>query len=126
MKPQGAAGTGHSVGVELDEKTKKQFDFATDLVKQLITLSTGVLALTITFLHDILGNAEAPTSLLVAWVLYVSSIPLGIVAMMALTAELTAEKPSILSLFISIPASLQTLTFLAGTIAILVFGWGTY
>lgn len=46
--------------------------------------------------------------------------------MMALTAELTAEKPSILSLFISIPASLQTLTFLAGTIAILVFGWGTY
>ena len=126
MKPQDAAGTGHSVGVELDEKTKKQFDFATDLVKQLITLSTGVLALTITFLHDILKNAEAPTSLLVAWILYVVSIPFGIVAMMALTAGLTADEPSILSPFISVPASVQTLTFLAGTVAILVFGWSTY
>ncbi|KQT20825.1 hypothetical protein ASG31_16700 [Chryseobacterium sp. Leaf404] len=39
----------------VNEQEKKAFDFAADTVKQLITLATGIIALTITFSKDILG-----------------------------------------------------------------------
>src|SRR5690242_1048270 len=50
----------------------KAFDFAQDVTKQLITLSTGVIALTITFLKDV--ATKAPSGALdflhIAWVLF--------------------------------------------------------
>jgi hypothetical protein len=110
----------------MDDTRSKQFDFATDLVKQLITLATGVLAVTITFLHDVLGNAPASTSLKVSWALYLVSIPFGILTMMGLTGELTNDNPSILSGFITIPGMLQVATFVGATVSLLVFGWNTY
>jgi hypothetical protein len=43
----------------MDERVKKAFDFAADLAKQLITLATGLIALTITFSKDFIQHAPA-------------------------------------------------------------------
>jgi len=54
----------------MHEPIKKAFDGALDLVKQLITLSTGTLALTATFIKDILNVQKGSIPHL--WILYVT------------------------------------------------------
>ena len=65
---------------ELTEKLKVAFEFTSDLSKQLITLSTGILALTITFTRQLV---EDPSRRLVrvlkfGWASYFLSIIFGI------------------------------------------------
>jgi hypothetical protein len=42
--------------MELDPQVRMAFEFASDLAKQLITLATGILALTITFTKDLVKH----------------------------------------------------------------------
>jgi hypothetical protein len=107
----------------MDSKESKGFDFATDTVKQLITLATGIIALTITFLHDILGvtGAKPPTVLVWSWAGYGASVLFGLLTMMGLTGELTADEPSITSWSVALPGMLQVLGFLAGTVLLILF-----
>lgn len=56
------------------EHTKQAFDLATEVVKQVLALSTGVLALAISFLHDLVGGASPA----VFWVFATSWIALGL------------------------------------------------
>ena len=42
----------------MTEETKKAFEFAQDTTKQLITLATAIIALTITFAKDFVVNVE--------------------------------------------------------------------
>ncbi len=60
----------------MDEQIKLAFTFASDLSKQLITLSTGILALTVTFTKDIVRriSAKGAWALAVAWIFYFISI----------------------------------------------------
>jgi hypothetical protein len=78
---------------ELDKRVEKAFDFAQEATKQLITLATGVIALTITFLTDVIERApEGAVSFLhTAWVLYLVSIVFGILTLLTLTGNL--ERP---------------------------------
>jgi hypothetical protein len=69
----------------MDEQSKKAFDFAADLTKQLITLSTSIVTLTLLFSKDVLE----PRWLAVAvWVVFLISIICGLMALMALTGTL--------------------------------------
>jgi hypothetical protein len=86
----------------MDERQKKAFDFAADLAKQLITLSTGLIALTITFWKDIVGGQHVTTPSWAYWSWYalVLSALCGVWVLMALTGELqpttsSSGKPSI-------------------------------
>jgi hypothetical protein len=113
----------------VDESTKKAFDFAAETTKQLLTLSTAIIALTITFSKDMVQKvpAGALTSLVWAWLAYILSIVFGIWTLMALTGTLQPKQrvsgtPSIWGRNVTIPASLQILSFLAGLILTVGFG----
>jgi hypothetical protein len=104
--------------------------FAKDLAEQLITLSTGILALTITFTKDVVKDtSNSPMRLLkLAWVSYLLSICFGVWAMSALTGTLVPLDPSTTNASLSInfnarlPAGLQVISFLIGVLLITLFG----
>jgi hypothetical protein len=69
----------------MDEREKKAFDFAADLSKQLITLSTGIVTITLLLSKDI---AEPRAIAVAAWAFYLLSTLCGLWALMALTGTL--------------------------------------
>ena len=72
------------------ERMKLCYQFALDLCRQLLTLATAIVTLTVAFLKDILKEPplEAKALLVSGWFLELLSILLGIVAIMALTGNL--------------------------------------
>ena len=78
----------------MEEQVKKAFDFAADSTKQLITLSTAILTLTITFGKDVLQKVDSGTkqNLTYSWVVYLVSIFFGILTLLALTGTLDPIK----------------------------------
>ncbi len=78
----------------MKENQKKSFDFAAETTKQLITISTAIITLTVTFSKDILGGAEnAPRNLLVwTWAIFIVSIICGVMTLMTLTGTLQPMK----------------------------------
>lgn len=78
----------------MKENQKKSFDFAADIVKQLITLSTAIITLSVTFSKDIIGvNNDFPVTLLaISWGLFIFSLFCGILTLMALTGTLQPQK----------------------------------
>ncbi|HEY9007886.1 MAG TPA: hypothetical protein VIM75_17220 [Ohtaekwangia sp.] len=76
--------------MNMEETQKKAFDFAADLTKQLITLSTAIITLTVTFSKDIIGKIDSSNRylLLLSWVFFIISILLGLLTLMALTGNL--------------------------------------
>jgi len=77
----------------MNPQNQMAFEFAADLAKQLITLSTGILALTITFTKDLLKRVPAGKlwTLKAAWVGYFLTIVFGILSLMALTGILAPK-----------------------------------
>ncbi len=60
-----------------------------DLVKQILTLSTGIIAITITFSKDFISidkiSANSQYLISVSWILFLVSIVFGILALMAIS-----------------------------------------
>jgi hypothetical protein len=119
----------------MEEQLKKSFDFAADLVKQLISLSTGIIALTITFSKDFLQSGSAPSAkdlAMVAWCIFVLSILCGIWALMAMTGTLDQKpggKPvpvTIRGPNIVIPSALQIFFFIGGLAMTIIFAVKTH
>lgn len=77
-----------------NERTKKAFDFYADSTKQLITLSTAIIAVTITFAKDILGALPgfAKLSLMIALICYLVSVFFGLGTLLSLTGALQPYK----------------------------------
>lgn len=77
----------------IDERLAKAFDFSQDSAKQLITLSTGVLALTITFYKDFAPQAGhgSKTLMTFGWLAFLLSILCGVVHLFALTGALAPK-----------------------------------
>jgi hypothetical protein len=110
---------------ELSEQRKKAFDFAQDLTKLLITLATGIITLTITFMKDVVAGAphSARKWIEIAWVLYLVSMIGGIVALMALTSSLEKDDdPSIYGKSVTIPSGVQFVLFFAAVAFTIYFG----
>jgi hypothetical protein len=113
---------------DLDDQTKQAFTSATDWAKQILTLSTGIVTLTISFSDKIFGDLSKTErwTLSVAWGLYVISIIGGVWLLSSLTGTLAAASPptpaAVNATNNRVPALVQLLTFLAATIAIFIFG----
>lgn len=115
---------------EINERRKKAFDFAQETVKQLLSLATAVIALTITFSKDIVGGLPDTTRgfLAAAWFFYLLSVVAGVWTLMAMTGTLEPKKQdsvpiSIRGYNVTWPAIVQVVSFLVGLIFTVVFGF---
>jgi hypothetical protein len=109
------------------EHTKKAFDFASDATKQMITLATGVIALTITFRKDIATDVPSTgkTFLAVGWVLYLLSVILGVATLMNLAGNLERpqnDRRSIYAGSIRLLGGMQAVAFLLAIACTITFG----
>jgi len=111
------------------DRHEKAFDFAQELCKQLITLSTGLIGLTITFWKDVIGAQPAHSTWLAysSWYALLLSVFCGIWMLMALTGVLEPNKvdssytPSIRASSVVIPSILQIFSFIAGLALMVAF-----
>lgn len=78
-----------------DSQFQAGIDLAAELSKQLISLSTGILALSITFAKDIVGKIERRGVRLlgIAWIFYLLTIILALLHLSALTGALIPTQP---------------------------------
>jgi hypothetical protein len=112
-----------------EELRKKAFDFASETTKQLITLSTALLALSITF-WDKFQDGGSKTVLVFCWVTLFTSVLFGIGTLMALTGTLEkstedGDEKAELSIYgsnVKRPSGLQILFFLIGLLLLAVYG----
>jgi len=110
----------------MDEQRKAAFDYASDTTKQLITLATAIVGVSITFATDIVSNTTAHREILIiAWSVYVASIVLGVWSLLSMTGELEPKSgsatPSIRRANVVLPAILQILAFLIATVLLVVY-----
>lgn len=113
----------------MDERTKQAFVFVSDTTKQLMTLATGILTLTVSAVKfvtvTVVNSAKAP--LIFAWGLYLLSIIFGMWTMLALTGTLQPKAtddspPSIWGQNVTFPALMQIVSFVIATFLIILFG----
>jgi hypothetical protein len=113
----------------LDDQTKAAFTSASDWSKQILTLSTGIVTLTISFSDKIFGDLSDTEKwfLWIAWGLYVVSIVGGVWLLSALTGTLAkATAPTAASVYDTntrVAAIAQVVCFVLATISIVVFGF---
>jgi hypothetical protein len=109
----------------------KSSDLATELVKQIITLSTGMIAITVTFLKDVVGTKHvrrgwAMLLLQFAWIGFLAAIIFGLLTLGAIIGDWSSPTP--LGVYQSSAryfALMQWLAFLWGVCGVLSFGWIT-
>jgi hypothetical protein len=114
-----------SPNTRLTPESSKAFDYAQDVTKQLITLATGITALTVTFIHELVASASASAIHFVeaAWLCYVVSIAFGVITLLQLAGNLEKQaKPSIYRSGITLASLGQITLFVAGTACVIVFG----
>jgi hypothetical protein len=116
--------------MEIDQ-VQLGFTFAKELATQLITLSTGLLALSVAFTKDILKSIPKGREQLLksAWGVHLASICCGVWTLMALTGTLMplhadpAGSPLAFAGNVRIPAIGQVSLFVLGTLfLVLVYG----
>jgi hypothetical protein len=111
---------------DLSAREQNAFSFAQEVAKQLLTLSTAIFTLTLTFLKDAAGPAPKGKAYLeLAWGCYLGSIAFGVLLLMALAGNLEraqAGSASIYSRNIKLAAGGQIMLFFAGLVLTLVFG----
>ncbi|WP_299111935.1 hypothetical protein [uncultured Winogradskyella sp.] len=96
-----------------EEKTKS-FDFASETTKLIISLSTGVITVILTFSDKILKDVEIKWILITSIIFLLFSILSGLMVMMALTGSLASYKnikPNISTSNIKIPSVVQLFSF---------------
>ncbi|HZS38612.1 MAG TPA: hypothetical protein VFF06_17390 [Polyangia bacterium] len=104
------------MAIEPADKTKKAFDFAADVTKQIITLSTATIGLSVTFAKDIFRDSGRPRELLAAWLLLLFSIVFGVITldMLSGTMQQSKAEPRITVGQVRYPSMLQQLLFAIG------------
>jgi hypothetical protein len=107
------------------DATDKSFSFAQDAVKQLITLSTAIVTVTVTVSTNFLKThiSGSTTLLVVAWIAFLMSIICGVFALLSMSGTLaTSSKPNIYASNIRLFALLQLAAFVAGLGMTIWFG----
>ena len=105
------------------------FNFASNTVNQVIALSSGILALTVTFAKDHLVDSTTSRGLGIlkmSWVFQIMSIVCGLWSLMSLTGQVASTKlknPSIWSTSVTLPVSLQFALFLLGLMSLIWVAW---
>ncbi len=117
----------------MSEALQKAFDFAQATTTQVLTLSSAIVTITVTFLNGELKSYATATRtwLEAGWLLYLLSVLGGVVTLMALSGNLerpnkpteAAKPPSIYRSNIRWPSAFQLVTFFLAVGCTLVFGW---
>jgi hypothetical protein len=110
------------------DRISSAFGYASEKTKQLITLATSILAITITFSKDVLGGvvAWAVIPLLVAWLMYLISIVAGVQLLGRFAARIQAspiDSETLNEPDIAQYARRQVLCFLWGLSFTITFGF---
>lgn len=116
-------------GGTLDDATKLGFTFAKEVATGLITVSTGLLTLSVTFAKDIFGSTtkKKVRYLKGAWAFHILSILFGVLTIMALTGDLMPTGGSRDLSFgpnVRLPAGAQIIAFFIGTCLLPAVYWG--
>jgi hypothetical protein len=117
--PLGQAG--YNPSGSFSRRAEKAFDFAQDCAKQMLTLATGIIAVTITLFNSFAAHAPggAKIFLSISWIMYLISAAFGVWTLLALTGTLARPAPdpeasSIYGSNIRSPAIIQLAFFLLG------------
>lgn len=110
--------------------SERAFDVIVDITKQVLTLSTGVVALSITFLTEVASNASNPSKVVLAtsWIAFIIAILFGMLTLMAAAgvqrdADVDgALEPSIDAPNLRILGGVQLVAFGIGLILLLIAG----
>lgn len=126
-----------------DPGTKAAIEFARDSSKQVLTLATGVLTITLTFVDKVVKIGDLTDGerylLFAAWLVLVLSMLLGVVALLLITGNASPTTrtdagsianradyhPSIYAKGVQGSAVGQMITFLLGIVLLVVFGFMT-
>ena len=107
--------------METGKRKEKAFDFAADIAKQLITLSTAIIAATTAFHKDIFGHEPhwRLVFMCLGWVSFLLSTLGGIVVLMGCTGALSDRELDDINLTprlrnIVLPARFQVSLFIFG------------
>ena len=111
---------------EVTDRKKLALTFASDSIKQVLTLSTAILTFTVTFSKDIAKNATDSDLfwLRASWLLLGLAVITGVLALLALTGLLgqPGGLPNIYTASAQIPAAVQMLAFGAALTCTALFG----
>lgn len=105
----------------------KSFDYAQDVTKQVLTLATGVVTITLTFLKDIAKQApsDARVLLYVGWALFALSILAGVATLLNLTGHVEKAEAKARAIYadgIRLFSFLQLLFFFLAVCCTVYFG----
>ena len=106
----------------------KPFDYAADVTKQQLTLSTAVVTITVAFIKDIAKDApdDARIALYVAWGLFALAIITGICTLLNLTGNVgkadDTSSSGIMADGIKLFATLQIFCFIFAVVGTIYFG----
>jgi hypothetical protein len=111
-----------------DEFLAKRFDFAADAAKQVVTLSSAIVALTITFYKDFAtGASESSRELMMAaWAAYIASILFGLIHLFQLSGALNSKNPSKRTpsnLNAKVSSVIQQVAFFIALVLTVLGGW---
>lgn len=101
---------------------------ANDLTIQLITLASGILALSITFMRDVVKSDSPTWALKGAWIILLLSVCCGVWALMGITGDIFAvttgskELKASYGLNIIIPSAFQITSFVTAIILLIIYG----
>lgn len=100
------------------------FDFAAETAKQLITLSTGIVALTLTYASGPgkSGSGHARRLLIASWVVFLLSTLFGVGTLMAMTGTLAQGELDVYADSIRTYSGLQIVTFVVGLGVAIAYG----
>jgi hypothetical protein len=116
-----------TIPLPMQEWRKQSFDLAADSAKQLITVSAGIITITVLFSKD-LGTVPRAIALF-AWLVFLLSITCGVFAVFNMSGNLHNAAdgrkafPSIKSKGVTRCLTGQIFFFLVGLLLILVFGY---
>lgn len=105
------------------------YKFANDLTIQLITLASGILALSITFMRDVVKSNSPTWALKGAWIILLLSVCCGIWTLMGITGDIfrittgpEELRPSSYGPNIIIPSAFQITSFVTAIILLIIYG----
>jgi hypothetical protein len=116
------------VSQALDWIPQQSFDALRESTKELIALSTGTIALTVTFSKDFVGNTSRRQRLVLvaAWIAYLCAIISGVMLFFAITSALADSfdantTPTIYDPILMNCSRVQQVSFLVGTILAVIY-----
>jgi len=122
--------SGQSATNDMDEATRYAISQVSDLTKQLMTLASGLIGLTITFSKDMVKHASlrALKALKRGWLFMFVSLVAGIWTLMALSGSSSSARDllqkSLIGYNARIPSFIQIASFLCGAYSFISFGFG--